>query len=42
MKYNVKSDCGPATNKHPKINIDDTHLDPGTADELDIQTAACF
>ena len=35
MKYNVKSDSSAATNKHPKINIDDIHMDPGTAEELD-------
>ena len=33
MKYNVKSDCSPVTNKLPKINIDD--IDPETAEELD-------
>ena len=36
MKYNVKSDCSLATNKHPKINLDGTHVDPGTTEELDI------
>ena len=36
MKYNVKSDCSPATNRHPKINIDGTHIDPGIVEELDI------
>ena len=28
-------------NRHPKINIDDTHIDPGTVEELDIWAAAC-
>ena len=36
MKYNVKGDCSPATNRHPKINIDDTHIDSRTVEGLDI------